>query len=72
MSDVTKSTQVNPSCSDFPSLQPRVCHLTSVHPRNDIRIFLKECMSLSVAGFDVLAPSLFRASGEYGRSRGVL
>ena len=25
----------------------RICHITTVHPRRDIRIFLKECVSLS-------------------------
>ncbi|RKM57894.1 glycosyltransferase [Butyrivibrio sp. CB08] len=31
----------------------RVCHVTSVHPRHDIRICEKECVSLSEYGFDV-------------------
>lgn len=31
----------------------RVVHLTSAHPRDDIRIFLKECRSLSVHGHEV-------------------
>lgn len=31
----------------------RICHLTSVHARYDTRIFLKECCSLSSAGYQV-------------------
>lgn len=31
----------------------RVVHLTSVHPRDDIRVFRKECTSLARLGFDV-------------------
>jgi len=38
----------------------KVCHLTSVHKRNDIRIFIKECKSLSEK-YDV---SLIVADGE--------
>lgn len=31
----------------------RICHFTSVHPRYDTRIFIKECNSLVNNGFDV-------------------
>ncbi len=42
-------------------LNRRIAHLTSVHPRYDTRIFLKECHSLTWAGYSV---SLVVADGK--------
>jgi hypothetical protein len=39
----------------------RTAHLTSVHPRTDTRIFLKECTSLASHGYAV---SLVVADGK--------
>lgn len=39
----------------------KICHLTSVHSRYDIRIFKKECVSTAKAGFDI---SLIVADGQ--------
>lgn len=44
----------------------RIIHLTSVHPRSDVRIFLKECRSLARAGYDV---SLVVADGKGDEAR---
>ena len=34
-------------------MSKKICHLTTVHPRYDTRIFHKECVSLSKAGYEV-------------------
>lgn len=46
----------------------RVCHITSAHPWNDVRIFHKECVSLATNGFDVVLLSL---RGKSSLEKGV-
>lgn len=45
----------------------KVCHLTSVHQNNDVRIFKKECVSLAKAGYEVYLV----AHGESSYTDGV-
>lgn len=46
----------------------KVVHLTSVHKSNDVRIFLKECLTLAEAGLDV---SIVAPNAEDRVERGV-
>lgn len=45
----------------------RVCHMTSAHNSNDVRIFYKECSSLAKGGYDVYLV----ARGESREENGV-
>ena len=45
----------------------KVCHMTSAHPPEDVRIFYKECVSLANAGYDVYLV----AKGESYEKNGV-
>jgi hypothetical protein len=54
----------------------RVVHVTTVHPRDDIRIFRKECVSLARAGYEViqvvgdgLGPALVDGRAHRGHRR---
>lgn len=45
----------------------RIAHLTSVHPRHDVRIFWKECRTLATAGYSVF---LVVADGKGNEEKG--
>lgn len=38
----------------FGDMSKRVCHITTVHPTSDVRIFHKECLTLKEAGYEVI------------------
>ncbi len=42
-----------PAAASAPA-RTRVVHVTTVHPRDDIRIFRKQCLSLAAAGYEVV------------------
>ena len=48
--------------------RPRVCHITTVHPAYDVRIFHKQCSTLARAGYDV---TLLVANGPTETRHGV-
>ncbi len=47
---------------------PKVCHITTIHPARDTRIFYKECVSLAAHGYEV---NLLVANQETVESMGV-
>src|SRR5512145_1484171 len=51
----------------------KICHFTSVHKSNDVRIFLKECTSLASVGWEVylVAPDTKEEVINNVRLRGV-
>jgi len=44
----------------------KICHMTSVHRQEDIRIFQKECISLSKSGFDTYLVSFGKTYDKEG------
>jgi glycosyltransferase involved in cell wall biosynthesis len=48
-------------------VKPRICHISTAHSPDDIRIFKKECNSLAEAGYDVhlIAPPKTEVKSEH-------
>lgn len=44
---------VQESIAQYPAPQARVCQISSVHIRSDVRVFYKQCVSLAKAGYKV-------------------
>lgn len=44
---------VQETIAQYPAPQARVCQLSSVHIRSDVRVFYKQCVSLEKAGYKV-------------------
>jgi glycosyltransferase involved in cell wall biosynthesis len=51
----------------------RVVHLTSAHPSDDVRIFVKECRTLAAAGYEVhlIAPGAEEGMHDGVRTHGI-
>lgn len=44
----------------------KICHMTSAHPQEDIRIFHKECVSLASAGYETYQISCGETYDKFG------
>ena len=58
----------NPSLNPPMNREIHVCHITTIHPSKDVRIFHKECASIANAGYKV---TLLVGNGIDELSRGV-
>lgn len=47
------SEVVNDTIKQYPEPVSKICHLSSVHMRTDVRVFYKQCVSLVQAGYNV-------------------
>ncbi len=50
----------------------KLCHVTSVHPRYDQRIFAKQCVSLAQAGYDITLAVIDEMEDEVKNGVGIV